>query len=73
MLFLIRNLCLCLLLVPSFSEKIKSETLFIDVYYKLPRISHSSLVERPNTGRPHYVFVVNNCPHETNKIYEGNE
>ena len=71
--FLIRNVCLCLLLVPSFSEKIKSKSLFIEVHYSLPRISHSSLVERPNTGIPHYVFLVNNCRHETNKIYEGNE
>ena len=24
-------------------------------------------------GRPRYVFVVNDCWHETNKIYEGYE
>ena len=58
MLFLIRNVCLCLLLVPSFSEKIKSKSIFIEVHYSLPQISHSSLVERPNTGIPHYVFLV---------------
>ena len=61
-----------LLLVPSFSEKIKSKSLFIEVHYSLPRISHSSLVERPNTGIPHYACVVNNCWYETNKIYESN-
>ena len=71
--FLIRNVCLCLLLVPSLPEKIKSKSLFIEVYYSQPRISHSSLVERSNTGIPHYVFMVNYFWHETNKIYEGNE
>ena len=35
-------------------------------------LSLDSLPCRP-VGRPHYVFVVNNCWHETNKIYEGNE
>ena len=71
--FLIRNVCLCLLLVPSLPEKIKSKSLFIEVHYSQPRISHSSLVERSNTGIPHYVFMVNHCWHETNKIDEGNE
>ena len=35
-------------------------------------LSLDSLPCRP-VGRPHYVFVVNNCWHETNKIYEGYE
>ena len=60
-------------LLPSFPEKTKSKSLVIEVHYSQPRISHSSLVERPNTGIPHYVFVINNCWHETNKFYEGNE
>ena len=45
--------------VPSSSERIKSKSTFIEVHYSLPRVSHSSLVERPNTGIPHYVYVVN--------------
>ena len=51
----------CLLLVPSLPEKIKSKSLFIEVHYSQPRISHSSWIERSNTGIPHYVFMVNNC------------
>ena len=58
MLFLIRNVCLCLLLVPSFSEKIKSESLFVEVHYSLPRISHGSLLERPNTCLPHTWLII---------------
>ena len=58
MLFLIRNVCLCLLLVPSFSEKIKSKSLFVEVHYSLPRISHGSLLERPNTCIPHTWLII---------------
>ena len=50
--------CLCLLLVPSFLEKIKSKSLFIEVHHSQPRIYHSSLVECSNTGIPHSWLII---------------